>query len=71
MSRSTLKLTDSVYDYMLEHSLRESEACRLLREETAPMKRGMMQVSPEQGSSWPSWWADGTRRALEFGTFTG
>lgn len=72
MSRSTLKLTDSVYDYMLEHSLRESEACRLLREETAPMKMGMMQVSPEQGQfmAFLVRLTD-TRRALEIGTFTG
>jgi|TARA_Y100000588_G_scaffold236233_1_gene249868 predicted O-methyltransferase YrrM len=72
MSRSTLKLTDSVYDYMLEHSLRESEACRLLREETAPMKMGMMQVSPEQGQFMAFLVRlTGTRRALEIGTFTG
>ena len=72
MSRSTLKLTDSVYDYMLEHSLRESEACQLLREETAPMKMGMMQVSPEQGQFMAFLVRlTGTRRALEIGTFTG
>ena len=72
MSRSTLKLTDSVYDYMLEHSLRESEACRLLPEETAPMKMGMMQVSPEQGQFMAFLVRlTGTRRALEIGTFTG
>ena len=72
MSRSTLKLTDAVYDYMLEHSLRESEACRLLREETAPMKMGMMQVSPEQGQFMAFLVRlTETRRALEIGTFTG
>ena len=57
---------------MLEHSLRESEACRLLREETAPMKMGMMQVSPEQGQFMAFLVRlTGTRRALEIGTFTG
>ncbi len=72
MSRSTLKLTDSVYKYMLEHSLRESDACRQLREETAPMKMGMMQVSPEQGQFMAFLvQLTGTRRALEVGTFTG
>ncbi|HCF73733.1 MAG TPA: SAM-dependent methyltransferase [Gammaproteobacteria bacterium] len=72
MSRSMLKLTDSVYDYMLEHSLRESEACRRLREETAPMKMGMMQVSPEQGQFMGFLvQLTGARRALEVGTFTG
>ena len=57
---------------MLEHSLRESEACRLLREETAPMKMGMMQVSPEQGQFMAFLVRlTGTRRAVEIGTFTG
>ncbi len=72
MSRSTLKLTDSVYKYMLEHSLRESDACRQLREETASMKMGMMQVSPEQGQFMAFLvQLTGARRALEVGTFTG
>ena len=49
MSRSTFQLSEKVHDYLLGHSLRESTFCQQLREETRPMKMGMMQVSPEQG----------------------
>ncbi|MEC9330036.1 MAG: class I SAM-dependent methyltransferase, partial [Pseudomonadota bacterium] len=53
-------------------SLRESDACRQLREETASMKMGMMQVSPEQGQFMAFLvQLTGARRALEVGTFTG
>ena len=44
MSSSTLQLNEKVYDYLLGHSLRESAACQQLREETKPIKMGMMQV---------------------------
>jgi len=43
MSSSTLQLNEKVYDYLLGHSLRESAACQQLREETKPIKMGMME----------------------------
>ena len=49
MSSRSLGLSEGVYSYMLRHSLRESEHCQKLREETALMEYGMMQISPEQG----------------------
>ena len=72
MSSSTLQLNEKVYDYLLGHSLRESAACQQLREETKPMKMGMMQVSPEQGQ-FMSLLVEliGARKAVEVGTFTG
>jgi len=72
MSSSTLQLNEKVYDYLLGHSLRESGACQQLREETKPMKMGMMQVSPEQGQ-FMSLLVElmGARKAVEVGTFTG
>ena len=72
MSSSTLQLNEKVYDYLLGHSLRESTACQQLREETKPMKMGMMQVSPEQGQ-FMSLLVEliGARKAVEVGTFTG
>ena len=72
MSRSTLQLNEKVHDYLLGHSLRESTACQQLREETRPMKMGMMQVSPEQGQ-FMAFLVEltGTRKAVEVGTFTG
>ena len=72
MSSSTLQLNEKVYDYLLGHSLRESAVCQQLREETKPMKMGMMQVSPEQGQ-FMSLLVEliGARKAVEVGTFTG
>ena len=72
MSSSTLHLNKKVYDYLLGHSLRESAACQQLREETKPIKMGMMQVSPEQGQ-FMSLLVElmGARKAVEVGTFTG
>ena len=72
MSSSTLQLNEKVYDYLLGHSLRESAACQQLREETKPMKMGMMQVAPEQ-CQFMSLLVEliGARKAVEVGTFTG
>jgi predicted O-methyltransferase YrrM len=72
MSRSTLQLNKKVHDYLLGHSLRESSVCQQLREETRPMKMGMMQVSPEQGQ-FMAFLVEltGARKAVEVGTFTG
>ena len=39
----------AVYEYLLAHSLREPEVLRELRETTASMKHGGMQISPDQG----------------------
>ena len=72
MSSRSLGLSESVYSYMLSHSLRESEYCQKLRKETNSMEYGMMQISPEQGQfmgllvSLLS-----VKKAIEVGTFTG
>jgi len=49
MSRTTLKLTDDVYTYLLSVSLRETDVQRELREATATHPLAMMQIAPEQG----------------------
>ena len=49
MSNRTTPLTEPLYDYLLDHSLRESEAARALREETATLSKRSMQIAPEQG----------------------
>ena len=49
MSNRTLALTDSIYDYLVEASLRESPLLRRLRDETAEMGQSNMQIAPEQG----------------------
>jgi len=49
MSRRSISLTDSLYDYLLSVSLREPDLLRQLREETAVDPAARMQISPEQG----------------------
>ena len=72
MSSRTLNITDSLYTYLLDHSLREPELLQRLREETARMPNGMMQISPEQGQFMGLLVRlIGALRILEIGVFTG
>jgi caffeoyl-CoA O-methyltransferase len=72
MSRKTLEVDDRLYDYIIQTSLREPPILAELREETATMRGGGMQISPEQGQLM-GLLAEliGARRYLEVGTFTG
>ena len=72
MSNRSITLTDSLYEYMNEVSLREPPLLLALREETAAMSRRSMQISPEQGQ-FMALIARliGARRCLEVGVFTG
>ena len=72
MSSRTLPLTDSLYDYLLEVSLREPPLLAKLRAETEALPLGAMQISPEQGQ-FMAFLVEliGARRTLEVGTFTG
>jgi caffeoyl-CoA O-methyltransferase len=72
MSTRSINLTDALYAYLLENSLRESDVQRRLREETAKLPWGGMQISPEQGQ-FMALLVEliGARRCIEVGTFTG
>ena len=72
MSTRTLALTDEIYRYLLEMSLREPESMRRLRAETARMEWARMQIAPEQ-AQFMALLVElmGARKALEIGTFTG
>lgn len=73
MSPRTLDMSDSLYAYLLEFGIRESEAAQRLRERTQAMQGPSgMQISPEQGQ-FMGFLArlTGARRAIEVGTFTG
>ncbi len=72
MSNKTITLTDTLYGYLLEHSLREPEPFRRLREETARLPEANMQIAPEQGQFMHllARLINATR-VLEVGTFTG
>jgi predicted O-methyltransferase YrrM len=72
MSRETLPLTAALYRYLLENSLREHPALYRLRDETARLPHGGMQVAPEQGQLMALLVElIGARRVLEIGCFTG
>ena len=72
MSTKPTPITEPLYDYLLAHSLREPAVLRELREKTASMKHGGMQISPDQGQ-FMGLLARllGARRTIEVGVFTG
>ena len=72
MSRRTLNLDDTLYDYLLAHSLREHPAQAALREATRTHRHAGMQISPEQGQLMALLVRlIGARRTVEVGVFTG
>ncbi|MDP7668098.1 MAG: SAM-dependent methyltransferase, partial [Rhodospirillales bacterium] len=72
MSYRTIKLTARLYRYLQDASLREPDVLRRLREETASMPMGGMQICPEQGQFMGLLVRlMGAKTALEIGTFTG
>ena len=72
MSKRTLNLSDKLYDYILEVSLREDPLLAELRAETNRMPEAAMQISPDQGQ-FMGLLARliGAKRVIEIGTFTG
>ena len=72
MTRRTTPLTDQLYDYFIEVSVREDDIHRRLRAETAKLENSQMQISPEQGQFMTLLvGAMDAKMALELGTFTG
>ncbi len=72
MAKRTITLSDGLYDYLLDVSLREPDVLRRLREETAKIPAAAMQIAPEQGQ-FMALLVElmEARKAIEVGTFTG
>jgi caffeoyl-CoA O-methyltransferase len=72
MSNKTFTLSDDLYAYFFENSVREPDILRRLREETAGDSMARMQIAPEQGQFMQLLVRlMGARRYLEVGVFTG
>jgi predicted O-methyltransferase YrrM len=72
MTNRTLPLDDTLYRYVLDHSLREHPVQTALREATRMHPHAGMQISPEQGQFMALLVKLlGARRTIEVGVFTG
>lgn len=72
MASRTINLTDRVYQYLVDNSVRDQPVLKALRAETAKMPLSMMQISAEQGQFMALLvQLIGARRTIEVGTFTG
>jgi predicted O-methyltransferase YrrM len=72
MSKQTLGLEESLYDYLLSVSLREPTILTQLRQETSQLPMSRMQISPEQGQFMALLVKlIGAKKTLEVGVFTG
>ena len=72
MGKNTLDLTDNVYTYLLDNSLRESPVARALREKTDQHEWAVMQISADQGQFMALLLKlINAKRVIEIGTFTG
>ena len=72
MSNQTISITDSIYKYLCENSLREDEVLSSLRAYTYRMEQRNMQISPEQGQFIQLLIKlMGAKNTIEIGVFTG
>ena len=72
MSNQTISITDSIYKYLCENSLREDEVLSSLRAYTYRMQQRNMQISPEQGKFMQLLIKlIGAKNTIEIGVFTG
>lgn len=72
MTARTLNLDDSLYQYLLDVSLRETPLLKRLRDETQALPMARWQVAPEQGQFLALLVKlIGAKSVLEVGTFTG
>jgi len=72
MSTRTIQLTDALYHYLLDNSLRDNEIRKELREVTHEHPMARMQISPEQGQfMFVLSKMLNAKKAIDVGVFTG
>lgn len=72
MTNRTLTLTDVVYQYYLENSLREEQILQDLRKETQKLSSHKMQIAPEQGQFMAFLVKVlGAKKTIDVGVYTG
>jgi predicted O-methyltransferase YrrM len=72
MSNRSIGLTNELYQYLVDNSVRESEVLTKLRAETAVHPLANMQIAPEQGQFMGLLvQLIGAKKCLEIGVFTG
>lgn len=70
--KKPLELTPAIYEYLIDHSLRDSDVLKALREETEELPLGVMQIAPEQGQFLNLLVKlIGAKKCIEVGVFTG
>ena len=72
MSNRTIIITESIYQYLCDHSLRENPILKDLRDHTYDMEERAMQIAPEQGQFMQMLIKlIGAKNTIEVGVFTG
>jgi len=72
MSNRTLNLDDTLYEYLVDHSVRDTPEQQALRELTLRHQYARMQIAPEQGQLMALLVKlIDARQIIEIGTFTG
>jgi len=72
MSNRTIAITETIYQYLCDHSLREDPILKDLRDHTYAMEERAMQIAPEQGQFMKMLVKlIGAKNAIEVGVFTG
>ena len=72
MSNRTIEITESIYQYLCDHSLREDPILKDLRDHTYDMEEKAMQIAPEQGQFMRMLVKlIGAKNTIEVGVFTG